>query len=579
MLKLMTLGLLLLLASLPLAAQNYVLGPDSQRQAGVPEGKLVQRTWKSQIFPGTERDYWIYVPAQYKADAAAAVMLFQDGASYINTGERGWQTPIVLDNLIHKGEIPVMIGIFINPGVMPAQTEQQQARYNRSFEYDALGDRYARFLLEEILPDVAKDYNLSDDPNARGIGGSSSGAICAFTAAWERPDSFRRVLSFIGTYVNIRGGQIYPTLIRKTEPKPLRIFLQDGDKDLNIYAGNWWIANQDMTSSLEYAGYETMFVKGAEGHNNLQGRAVLPDALRWLWKDYPKPIVASRGGPGERHSVTEWLDPNEDWELVGEGYRFTEGPAVDPDGNLFFVDVRNNRIHRVDSAGKVSVFKEDSGGASGLMFGADGKLYAAQNGSKRIVAYTLDGTETVLAEDVAPNDLAVSAKGDIYFTDPANKKVWRLDKQGNKSEAHEGIERPNGIVLSPDQSLLMVADSWNKWVWSFQVLSDGSLANGQPFYRLETPDQSSRSSADGMTVDDQGRLYVTTSLGLQVCDQTGRVNAIISKPQPGPLANVVFAGPDLQTLYVTAGDKVFRTKVRAKGVRPWELSQPPRPGL
>jgi sugar lactone lactonase YvrE/enterochelin esterase-like enzyme len=578
MTKLKTLVALFALASLPAAAQEYTLGPDSKRQPGVPEGKLIQRTWKSQIFPGTERDYWIYVPAQYKADTPAAVMVLQDGRGYISTEERGWQTPIVLDNLIHKGEIPVMIGIFINPGVLPALSEEHQARYNRSFEYDALGDRYARFLLEEILPDVAKDYNLSDDPNARSIGGSSSGAICAFSAAWERPDAFRRVLSFIGTYVNIRGGQIYPTLIRKTEPKPLRIFLQDGEKDLNIYAGSWWVANQDMASALEYSGYEMLFVKGSEAHNNIHGRVVLPDALRWLWKDYPVPIAASRGG-SPRHMVTELLDPDSDWEVVGEGYRFTEGPAIDPAGNVFFVDVRNNRIHKIDTAGQITVFKEDSGGASGLMFDAAGRLYAAQGGRKRIVVYNPDGSETVLAENVQSNDLAVSAKGHVYFTDPANKMVWRIDPQGNKSVAYEGIERPNGIILSPDQSLLMVADSWGKWVWSFQVLPDGSLANGLPFYRLETPDQSSRSSADGMTVDSQGFLYVTTAIGLQVCDQPGRVNAIIRKPQPGPLANVVFAGPDLQTLYVTAGDKVFRRKVRAKGVLPWQPVKPPRPGL
>jgi sugar lactone lactonase YvrE/enterochelin esterase-like enzyme len=576
--KMKWLVLVCALVCFPVFAQEYTLGPDSRRQSGVPEGKLIQRSWKSQIFPGTERDYWIYVPAQYKADTPAAVMVFQDGQSYINTEERGWQTPIVLDNLIHKGEIPVMIGVFINPGVLPALSEQHQARYNRSFEYDALGDRYARFLLEEILPEVGKEYNLSSDPNARGIGGSSSGAICAFTAAWERPDAFRRVLSFIGTYVNIRGGQIYPTLIRKTEPKPLRIFLQDGEKDLNIYAGSWWVANQDMASALEYSGYDTLFVKGTEAHNNIQGRAVLPDALRWLWKDYPGIIARPRGG-NPRHTVTELLDPDQDWELVGEGYRFTEGPAIDREGNVFFVDVRNNRIHKIDAAGRISVYKEDSGGVSGLMFGADGRLYAAQGGRKRIVAYSPDGRETVLAEDVQSNDLAVSAKGDVYFTDPANKMVWRIDKQGNKSVAHEGIERPNGIILSPDQSLLMVADSWNKWVWSFQILPDGSLANGQPFYRLETPDQSSRSSADGMTVDSEGRLYVTTAIGLQVCDQPGRVNAIIRKPQAGPLANVVFAGPDLQTLYVTAGDKVFRRKVRAKGVLPWQPVKPPRPGL
>ncbi len=224
MLKLKTVIVVFALLAVPLLAQEYALGPDSKRQPGVPEGKLIHHTWESKIFPGTERDYWIYVPAQYKPETPAALMVFQDGQGYISTEERGWQTPIVLDNLIQKGDIPVMIGVFINPGVLPAQTEDQQARYNRSFEYDALGDRYVRFLLEEILPEVAKDYNISSDPSARGIAGASSGAICAFTAAWERPDAFRRVLSFIGTYVNIRGGQIYPTLIRKTEPKPLRVF-------------------------------------------------------------------------------------------------------------------------------------------------------------------------------------------------------------------------------------------------------------------------------------------------------------------------------------------------------------------
>src|SRR4051794_21881589 len=200
--------LFLLFVGVALTAQEYTLGPDSKRQAGVPQGKVTQHTWTSKVFPGTVRDYWVYVPAQYDGSKSACVMVVQDGGGFV--GENSpWHAPIVFDNLIHKREMPVTIGIFINPGIMPALTETQQARYNRSYEYDALDDRYARFLLEEILPEVGKQYKLSSDPNDRGLAGSSSGAIAAFTAAWERPDAFRRVLSFIGSYTNLRGGQIY----------------------------------------------------------------------------------------------------------------------------------------------------------------------------------------------------------------------------------------------------------------------------------------------------------------------------------------------------------------------------------
>jgi len=232
--------------SLPLlAADDYALGPDSQVQPGVPHGTLTKASWTSKIFPGTVRDYWVYVPAQYAAAKPACVMVFQDGAGYASTNG-SWRVPVVFDNLIHRKEMPVTIGVFINPGVVPAPSTNALARYNRSFEYDGLGDQYARFLLEEILPEVAKDYNLSTNGNDRAIGGASSGAICAFTAAWERPDQFSRVFSTIGTYVGLRGGNDYPTLIRKTEPKPVRVFLQDGSGDLNIYGGNWWLSPEDI---------------------------------------------------------------------------------------------------------------------------------------------------------------------------------------------------------------------------------------------------------------------------------------------------------------------------------------------
>ena len=192
-----------------------------------------------------------------------------------------------------------------------------------------MGDRYARFLLEEILPEVAKEYNLSADPNDRPIGASSSGGICAFTVAWNRPDAFRRVLSFIGSYTNLRGGDVYANLIRKTEPKPLRVFLQDGRNDLNIYAGSWFLANQAISSALEFAGYDTRFVVGTEAHNMKQGSAIMPDALRWLWRDYPKPIAKSKGGGGERQFVTSILDPDSDWQLVSQGHKFPRGrPSI-----------------------------------------------------------------------------------------------------------------------------------------------------------------------------------------------------------------------------------------------------------
>jgi sugar lactone lactonase YvrE/enterochelin esterase-like enzyme len=573
------------IAASALLADDYPLGPDSQRHPGVPRGEVTKYTWSSsKIFPGTVRDYWIYVPAQYNPAKPSCVMVFQDGAGFIN--ENGaWRAPVVLDNLIEQKAMPVTIAIFINPGVLNALSPNQQNRYNRSYEYDALGDRYARFLIEEILPEVAKKYILSSDPNDRATGGSSSGGIAAFTAAWNRPDAFRRVLSFIGSYTNLRGGDIYPSLIRKMEPKPLRVFLQDGSNDQNIYAGNWYLGNQGMASALQFAGYESTFVVGTEGHNSKHGAAILPDALRWLWKDYPKPVSKPAAGQNERHFITEILDPSSDWEVVSQGHNFTEGPAVDRNGNVFFSDVRSNRIHKIAADGKVTLLKDDTGGANGLMFGPDGRLYAAQNGRKRIVSYSPDGTESVIADGVDSNDLAVNSRGEIYFSDPPNKRLWFIDKNGAKRVVYEGgaILFPNGVRLSPDESLLLAADTATKWVWSFQVQPDGSLANGEAFYHLEIPDDVEggpmRSGADGMTLDTEGYLYVATKLGIQICDQAGRVVGIIRKPQPHDPSNVVFGGADLHTLYVTAGDKVYARKLKRTGFLPWQPVKPPVPRL
>lgn len=266
---------------------QYKLGPDSQRQEGVPEGKVTEHIWKSTIFPGTIRRYSVYVPAQYREDQPAAVMVFQDGHAYVNpTGQ--FRATIVMDNLIHRKEMPVTIGIFIDPGhkkeSLPEKPGWQPTPENRSFEYDTLSDQYARFLLEEILPEVGKTYKLTDDPNQRAICGISSGGICAFTVAWERPDAFRKVLSHVGSFTNIRGGHVYHAMIRKTPPKPIRIFLQDGSNDLDNEHGNWPLANQEMAASLKFAKYDYEFVYGDGGHNGIHGGAILPESMKWLWR-------------------------------------------------------------------------------------------------------------------------------------------------------------------------------------------------------------------------------------------------------------------------------------------------------
>ena len=266
------------------AADDYTHGPDSLPQKDVPKGKVTQYRLKtSKAFEGTERDWWVYVPAQYDGKTPACVMVFQDGGGYV--GEKGqFRAPVVFDNLIHKKEMPVTVGIFLNPGSFPPANPKGPARTNRPFEYDTLSDQYAKFLDKEILPEVGKTVKLRTDAAGRAICGISSGGICAFTAAWERPDLFSKVLSHVGSFTNIRGGDVYPGLIRKTEKKPLRVFLQDGTGDLDNLHGNWPLANLQMAASLRHMDYDYKLVFGDGAHSGKHGGAILPDALRWLWR-------------------------------------------------------------------------------------------------------------------------------------------------------------------------------------------------------------------------------------------------------------------------------------------------------
>lgn len=273
---------------------RYEFGLDSLRQEGVPQGTITEHSWSnSKVYPGTIRRYWVYVPAQYDAQRDAALMVFQDGHAYVR--ERGeFRTSIVFDNLIHQGAMPVVIGVFVDPGhkasALPPRPGWEPKPENRSLEYDALSGDYAHFLTSEILPEVAKSYRFTDDPDGRAICGISSGGICAFTVAWQRPDQFRKVLSHVGSFVNIRGGDAYPSLIRKEAVnKPIRVFLQGGSHDLDNEHGNWWLGNQQMAAALKFRDYDYKFEAGEGGHNGNHGGAILPASLRWLWRDYRLP--------------------------------------------------------------------------------------------------------------------------------------------------------------------------------------------------------------------------------------------------------------------------------------------------
>lgn len=281
----------------------YLLGPDSLPQAGVPKGKVIgPLTLASDVLTNTTRHYWVYVPAQYDRAKPASLMIFQDGHFFV-APDKDYRVPNVFDNLIYRREMPVTFGVFINPGRTPEQPESSSTNWgdninNRATEYNELNDNYARMIINELLPALEKDYNLSKNPDDRAIGGASSGAICAFTVAWQRPDQFRKVLSTIGSFTNIRGGHVYPDLIRQGERKPIRIFLQDGLNDLRgtrreeaPYDPKWdWHAqNRLMVAALTEKGYDVNYCWGIGTHSNKQGGAMLPEMLRWLWRDYPRP--------------------------------------------------------------------------------------------------------------------------------------------------------------------------------------------------------------------------------------------------------------------------------------------------
>jgi gluconolactonase len=576
-----------LAAALPAGlAVDYPLTAEStQRVATAPVGRVERFEFNtSKVFPNTRRDGWVYLPAQLDPKKPAALMVFMDGHAYVGTNGQ-IRVPIVFDNLIAKGEMPTTVGVFINPGHRgdnPPPGENWGPRNNRSLEYDGLGPDYAKFLIEELLPFVTDKYQvtLSTDPAQRALCGMSSGGICAFTAAWERPDQFGKVLSHIGSFVNIRGGHVYPALIRKTERKPLRVFLQDGRNDLNNLHGDWPLSNQQMATALAFAGYDFRFVFGDGSHSGQHGGAILPDSLRWLWRPEmqpPSPSTNNWAGDEALNKIFAEGGKPGDWEVASSGHQFTDGACGDSAGNFYFADLPKGEVWRIPPGGQPEKWLEGGPKISGLKVGADGRFYACTQGGPgeekpRIV--TIDPTtkrvETV-ASDVKPNDLVVTKEGRLYYTDTGAGSVMMVPTSARGLTGPRpvagGIKAPNGITLSPDHRFLSVSEYRGTNVWSFVIGEDGALFGGERYMTLVVPPDRKESAGDGATTDAQGRVYVTSHAGIQMFDWTGRLGGVISKPtRDNTAVSCAFGGPGRAWLYVCDKDKVWRRKTLTQGL-------------
>ncbi|MCC6509518.1 MAG: SMP-30/gluconolactonase/LRE family protein [Pirellulaceae bacterium] len=551
---------------------------DAIARDDVPHGTVeTMPAFESKIFENTTRDWSIYVPAQYKPGQATALMVFQDGQSFSNVQGR-WRVPIVFDNLIARGDMPPTIAVFISPGHEKSKPKQAGKFSNRSFEYDSLGDRFARFITEEIIPEVEKRYTITNDPDQRAIAGSSSGGICAFTVAWERPSEFRKVLISVGSFTNLRGGDVYASLVRKTEPKPIRVYMADTSGDIDNAFGSWPWANQLMASSLQYMGYDTRF-DWAEGyaHNSDFGGQRFPEALKWLWrKEKFEPVLNTKGDLKGDMTLLKLLVPGSNWEVVAENLGFGDAPCTDTEGNFYYSDMRAPAVFKISAQDgtRTEIAKES---ISGLEFGPGGLMYGCQGAKNRVISLDpKSGEVKVIATGVTPNDLAVTRDGFIYITETKDQRVTRIDiKSGQVTPVDTGISKPNGIALSNDQGTLAVSDYGGEFVWMFRVKADGSLDAKMPTMTMrlpidpngefkfnQPPPYKSTSQGDGMAVDKVGRYYVTSSLGVQIFDPTGRQCGVLPKPkETQPLTSCVLAGTNHDYLYITNGDTIFRRKL------------------
>lgn len=549
---------------IPLASDNYPLSDDSLVRSGVPAGKIYHFELNdSKIFPHTSRTISLYVPASYTGDKPACLLVMMNGLGlHINT---------VLDNLIAQHAVPVTIAVGVSPGVVPSSAAPENPRFDRSLELDSMNDRFAQFLLQEVLPAVegyhlpnGKQIHLSANPDDRALAGGSTGGIAAFTVAWQHPQEFHRVFSWIGTFVGMRHGEQYYVEVRKTEPKPLRIFLQDNANDEWMGGpeiGDWFLSNVTMNRALEFAGYDVAHAWGVGTHSDQMAAAITPDVLRWLWRDWPKPVVAM---PPGNPVLKDILQPGEVWRVVAEGCH-AQMLAADPEGRVWY-DYRAQPIEE----GRAIPSCEAPGAPFAL--GASGEVYVAQPQGGIELREPKSGQARVLAAGVKVASFTVRGNGDMYAlsrSEGAENALWYIPATGEPKEIDGHVRQGAGVALSPDGLWLFVAQRGSHSGLSYRVLQDGRLDAREPLYDFAVPTWAEDSGASQVAMDRDGRAYVATRLGVQVFDRNGRVTAILPMPGNEEITGLSFGGADFDVLFVSAGKRIYARRMKAKGTAPW----------
>ncbi len=531
-----------------------------------PKGEIKEFTFSnSKIFPGTKRVGSVFIPAQVDPKKPACVYVRQDG---YNPGEKKF-----LEALIAAGDMPVTVGVFVRPGEVPAPVKGTGGRRNRCFEYDAVNDNYVRFLVEELLPFVAKEFNLnlSTNGNDRCIAGGSSGGIAAFNAAWQRPDAFTRVYANSGSFVAFRGGHEFPTMVRKFEPKPIRAYLTTGTHDMINCAGDWYLLDQEMDKALGFAGYDYVF-KAIEGKHVAGWMEHFPEAMRFIWQGWPAPVKAGAGAP----RVQDVLVSNETWSVVAEGFKSTRGPACNAKGEVFFADTSNNKLHRIGLDGQVSTFVAEAGQAHCVTVGADGRIYTISEKSGKLMSYDAAGTGTIEMEGIPGHSLLARPDGGLYITSNGEKpnapgQVWFI-KDGKKTLVDSGLKFATGLAVRPDQWLLSVADGHSKWIYSYQMEADGKLVNKERFFHLFVSDWDDDAGAECVCYSLEGRQLIATRSGVQVSADDGPTQVILPVPDRSRVTGVCLGGPEGNTLFAFCGNKIWKrtVKLHATGAfTPW----------
>lgn len=520
-----------------------------------PKGRIEQfQLNESKIYPGTTRTVTVYIPSQIDPSVPACIYVSQDGHSPENTD--------AMDMLIARKEMPVTVGIFISRGQMPYPTAPQDIRNNRPYEYNSLGDGYVRFILEEILPLVSRKYNLnlSEDGNDRCIGGGSSGGICAFNAAWERPDEFRRVYSSCGSFVAYNGGNIFPVLIRKCEPKPIRVYLHGAKNDLNNAGGNFWLTHKEMEDALAFSGYDYKSVETSDGHCQSYD-SLFSDAMRWLWRDYPGPVKEAVG-PALLQII---LSPEEKWIELKDGFSQAEELATNKNGEVFFCDASANCIYKIDTTGSVSLFSPDAKHISGLTIARDGSVYGLSEKTRKIYVFDLDGKSRVIAKGIPGSGIKAICDGSFYTLGKEGGigKIWHVSRKGKIRIVDSGLQAPVSCDILYDK-ILFVADSCSQWISSYMIGADDSLLYKQHTIWVDVlPDPAGGNGARSVCADIDGNIFVSTGAGIWVgSDQPYENQGIISSPSSGEISGLCLAG---NKIYAIDGNKIFMRKMKIGG--------------